>query len=214
MSGLRPLGSGWEPLVVRAAEALVTSIEPEAVAKLRGWLDAIATWNARIDLTAARDAKELVDLMVADALVLSAATPAGARVVDVGSGAGAPGLGIAILRPDLRVRLVEPLQKRVAFLRTVLGTLGLPNATVLRDRGEALADRGERFDVAIARATLPPPEWLALGARLAAPGGSVWVLLAREPAPTLPDWACVEDRAYRWPHTQVERRALRYQRTT
>lgn len=197
---------------MRAGEALACPIPVESVAKLCGWLDAIASWNARIDLTAARSAKELVDLMVADALVLSAATPSGLRVVDIGSGAGAPGLGIAILRPDLRVTLVEPLQKRVAFLRTVLGTLSLPNASVLRDRGEALADRGESFDVAVARATLPPPEWLALGARLAAPGGSVWVLLAREPAPALPGWSCVEERAYLWPHTQVERRVLRYGR--
>ena len=212
MSGLRPLGNGWEPLIARAGEALEVPITSDALAGLRGWLDAIASWNARIDLTAARSAGELVDLMVADALVLSAATPQGLRLVDIGSGAGAPGLGIAILRPDLRVTLVEPLQKRVAFLRTVVGTLGLTNVTVLRDRGEALADRGETFDVALARATLPPPEWLALGARLASPTGSVWVLLAREAPPTLEGWSCVEERPYRWPHTDVERRILRYAR--
>ncbi len=212
MLGLRPLGRGWEPLVIRAGEALEASIAAEPLERLCGWLDSIATWNARIDLTAARCAGELVDLMVADALVLADATPKGVRLVDVGSGAGAPGLGIAILRPDLQVTLVEPLQKRVAFLRTVLGTLGLSNAVVLRERGEALAARGESFDVAIARATLPPPEWLALGARLASPGGSVWVLLAREAAPTLTGWKCVEERAYRWPHTDVERRVLRYAR--
>lgn len=212
MPGLRPLGRGWEPLIARAGEALETSIPAEALERLCGWLDAIASWNARIDLTAARSTSELVDLMVADALVLAAAIPQGASLVDVGSGAGAPGLGIAILRPDLRITLVEPLQKRVAFLRTVLGTLGLANTTVLRERGEAVVARGESFDVAVARATLPPPEWLELGARLAGPGGSVWVLLAREAAPTLSGWSCAEERVYRWPHTDVERRVLRYER--
>ena len=62
--------------------------------------------------------------MLADALRPRAAHPRGARVVDVGTGAGAPGLALALLRPDLRVTLVEPLGKRAAFLRTVLGAVG------------------------------------------------------------------------------------------
>lgn len=212
MSGLTALGTRWDPLVTQVAEALGASIDANALENLRGWLDAIASWNARIDLTAARSEGELVDLMVADAIVLAQATPQGARVVDVGTGAGAPGLGLALLRPDLELTLVEPLQKRVAFLRTVIGTLGAKNVTVLRDRGEKLADRGERFEVALARATLPPPEWLALGARLVHPEGSVWVLLAREPEPSLEGWKRVEEHAYRWPHTGVERRCVRYER--
>lgn len=198
--------------MAQAATALGASIDDAALGHLRGWLDAIASWNARIDLTAARSDGELVDLMVADAIVLSGAMKPGARVVDVGTGAGAPGLGLALLRPDLTLTLVEPLQKRVAFLRTVIGTLGASNVTVLRDRGEKLADRGERFDVAVARATLPPPEWLALGARLVSPEGSVWVLLAREPDPALEGWKGAEEHAYAWPHTGVERRCVRYER--
>lgn len=208
-SKLVPLGPRFDPLVASAAERLGAAVASDAMARLRGWLDAVASWNARIDLTAARSAEELVDLMVADAMVLASAIPEGARLVDVGSGAGAPGLGVALLRPDLSVTLVEPLQKRVAFLRTIVGTLGLVTR-VVRDKGEQLVGRGETFDVAVARATLPPAEWLALGARLA-PVGSVWVLLAREEPPAREGWAVREERTYRWPLTGVERRAVRYE---
>lgn len=212
MSALTPLGADWDPLVSKAGEALGVTVAPEALARIRSWLDAIASWNARIDLTAARTNEELVDLMVADALVIAAKTPEGLRLVDVGTGAGAPGLGLGLLRPDLDVTLVEPLQKRVSFLRTVIGGLGLSHVRVLRDRGEAVADRGERFDVAVARATLAPPAWLALGARLAKEGGSVWVLLAKEAPPILEGWEVVESLSYQWPFTEVERHAVLYGR--
>ena len=151
------------------------------VAALSTWLDALAEWNAKIDLTAAKDATSLVRLMLADAMVLEPHVAKGARVVDVGTGAGAPGLALAILRPDLRVTLAEPLGKRAAFLRTVIGTLGRTDVTLLPKRGEAL-DKAA-FDVAISRATLAPEEWLALGRTLVVPGGDVWVFLAEGEAP-------------------------------
>jgi 16S rRNA (guanine527-N7)-methyltransferase len=150
-------------------------------AALTTWLDALAEWNAKIDLTAAKDPKALAWLMLADAMVLAPHVAKGARVVDVGTGAGAPGLALAILRPDLKVTLAEPLGKRAAFLRTVIGLLGRTDVTLLPKRGDAL-DKGA-FDVAISRATLAPDEWLALGRTLVVPGGEVWVFLAEGEAP-------------------------------
>jgi 16S rRNA (guanine527-N7)-methyltransferase len=175
-----------------------------------GWLVQLVRWNARIDLTAARTPEELVDLMVADAAVLAARIPRGARVVDVGTGAGAPGLGLAILRPDLAVTLIEPLQKRVSFLRTVLGAAKRTDVVVLAARGEAVLAKPARWDVAVARATLPPPDWLALGGRLVDPGGSDWVLLAQGGPPETPGLTRAEEAAYAWPLTLVTRRAIRY----
>jgi 16S rRNA (guanine527-N7)-methyltransferase len=183
-----------------------------AGARLTAFVGRVAAFNAKMDLTAARGDDELVDLMLADALELAARIPEGARVVDVGSGAGAPGLPLAILRDDLEVTLVEPLQKRVSFLRVTVGALAWPGARrpkVTRDRGEAVADRGERFDVAISRATLPPPSWLELGARLAP---EVWVLLAQIEAPAREGLEVFDDVRYRWPLTDAERRAVRYRR--
>jgi 16S rRNA (guanine527-N7)-methyltransferase len=108
----------------RLATELSFPLSEKARSAVDLWLDRLEEWNARVDLTAARSTEELVDLMLADAFVVAPRIPRGVRVVDVGSGAGAPGLAIALLRPDLPVTLVEPLGKRVAFLRTVIGALG------------------------------------------------------------------------------------------
>ena len=182
--------------------------------RLLGWLAAVALWNRKLDLTAARDDRELVDLMVADAALLAGELPAGVSVVDVGTGAGAPGLALALLRPDLRVTLVEPRNKRAAFLRTVLGSLATAQdggmqlaADVEQARVEQLGPSD--FDVALSRATLAPAAWLEQGARLA-PRGEVWVLLAREPAPELAGWRLEREVRYRWPLTGAERRAVSY----
>jgi 16S rRNA (guanine527-N7)-methyltransferase len=195
--------------ILRVATAFGASGEG-LVAKLSAYVGLVEAWNAKIDLTAARTPEELVDLLAADALFLAAHVRQGARVVDVGSGAGAPGLPLAIARPDLDVTLVEPLQKRVAFLRTVIGSLWQGRTTqprVVRARGEELAKKGERFEAAISRATLPPPAWARLGAQLAE--DEVWILLAREDAPEVPGRDVAEDVRYEWPLTGASRRAVK-----
>src|SRR4051794_21721280 len=107
--------SGWPIAGVAAELGLAVDATTPALAR---WLDALAEWNAKIDLTAAKEPHALAWLMLADAMMLAPQVAKGARVVDVGTGAGAPGLALAILRPDLRVTLAEPLGKRAAFLRT------------------------------------------------------------------------------------------------
>jgi 16S rRNA (guanine527-N7)-methyltransferase len=197
------------PLIARAAAVLEAPLSERASGAVKIWLERLQEWNARIDLTAARSPEELVDLMLADALVLAARIPRDARVVDVGTGAGAPGLALALVRDDLRVTLVEPLAKRTSFLRTVLGALGRSDVTIERARGEAFAGR-RAWDVAVSRATVAPPAWLDLGTTLAAPGGAVWVLLAKDPPPMHPRVAIAWDHAYAWPLTGAERRAVSY----
>lgn len=215
---LMPLGAGFRPLISAVSQRLDATLDERAMTSIVTWLDLLATWNAKIDLTAARTAEELVDLMLADAVILARHESPNASVVDVGSGAGGPGLALGLLRPDLALTLVEPMAKRVSFLRTVLGHLGAARREggtlrVVRAKGEDLAARGETFDTAVARATLPPVAWLDLGGRMVEPGGAVWVLLAREPAPaTTTGWKIETEERYCWPLTGFERRALRYRR--
>jgi 16S rRNA (guanine527-N7)-methyltransferase len=223
-SKLRPLGPAWLPLLQQATASLVdggldvSAVWPAAadraaaLGRLAQLLDKVATWNARIDLTAARDERELVDLYLCDALVLAVhgarASRAG-RWIDVGSGAGAPGLALALLWPGLSMTLVEPRQKRVAFLRTALGSVG---DAALLDVVEARSDRIGSFehDVAISRATFSPEEWLVEGARLAR--REVVVLLARAAPPVLGGWCVSRVVDYAWPLTAVARQALVYTR--
>ncbi len=214
---LKPLGAGFQPLIHAVARGFETTLDDEVAARIAVWFDLIAAWNAKIDLTAARTTEELADLMLADALMVARHQAHGGSIVDVGSGAGAPGLALHLLRPDLAVTLIEPLQKRIAFLRTVSGQLARgPTAktslAIVRARGEDVAREGRPFDAAVARATLAPADWLALGARLVPPAGRVWVLLARDAPPQLEGWTVELDERYEWPLTRVERRILRYQR--
>lgn len=199
---LKPPPEGFAARVRRVADAQGAVVDDPA--PLCAWLERMVEWNARMDLTAARDLDELVDLMTADALLLSKHVAPNAHVVDVGCGAGAPGLALALLRRDLRVTLVEPKAKRVAFMRTVLAEQARLDVRLERATGEEVAGRvAGMFDEAISRATLAPPEWLALGRRLAP---RVWVLLARESAPA-PEAEVIE---YTWPLTHASRRAARY----
>jgi 16S rRNA (guanine527-N7)-methyltransferase len=196
-------------LVAHAAASLDATIDAAALADIETWLDLLVEWNARIDLTAAHTPEDLVDLMLADALVLAPRLARGARLVDVGTGAGAPGLCLALLRRDLQVTLAEPLGKRASFLRTVLGTLRRTDVCLERARGEALAGRSA-WDVAVSRATLPPAQWLDLGIALTPPGATVWVLVATEGPPVHPRAVLETDFAYAWPLTRAPRRALGY----
>jgi len=211
---LAQLGAGFSPLVERVLEAFGLALSGEEratfLARAVAFLDRAVAWNARIDLTAARDSQELVDLMFADAAAVVASGPLerSERWVDVGSGIGAPGLPLALLAPGLDVTLVEPRAKRVAFLRTALTVLGSLPVHVERRRSDAFD--AASFDVAISRATLPPADWLAEGARLAT--ARVWVLLARGECPSLAGWTVARDVTFQWPLTGRERRAVEFER--
>lgn len=208
--------AGWKALIARLASELHVDLDPSVVDAFGIYLDHLVAWGTRMDLTAARTAEELVDLSFADALVIARAEcrrpgGAGARWVDVGSGGGAPGLPLFLLLreawPGFRGALVEPRAKRVAFLRSCVGALGLADAVdVVRARSESLPSKA--FDGAVARATLPPEDWLREGARLAE--GAVWVLVAQAEAPSQPGWFIDRDEVYCWPWTGSPRRALRY----
>jgi 16S rRNA (guanine527-N7)-methyltransferase len=204
---LAQLGAGFTPLVERVTRSLAPDRAPgpaffDAACRL---LDLTVAWNAKMDLTAAKSSEELVDLVFADATALFGGghLARGGTWLDVGSGSGVPGLPIALLEPRAQVTLLEPMQKRVAFLRTAVGALGA-RAEVVRGRAE---DRSERStEVAISRATLPPPEWLLEGVRLAR--DEVWVLLAREPAPSVSKWSIHADVSFVWPLTGRARRLV------
>ena len=101
-----------------------------------------------------REVPRLWERHLLNCAVLGEAVPEGVEVCDIGSGAGLPGLVLAIARPDLRLTLVEPLLRRTTYLSEVVEELGLDNVEVVRGRADAL--HGERrFDVVTSRAVAP-----------------------------------------------------------
>jgi 16S rRNA (guanine(527)-N(7))-methyltransferase RsmG len=178
-------------LVRAQAEAARFPCDETVVASLSAYAESLLRWNARINLTAARSIAVLVDEHFPDAFALARKLDQPARVIDVGTGGGLPAIPLALLQAHLTVELVEPIAKKAAFLRTAIRELGIGDRVSVRvERGEAVAQsvaagRMQAFDVAISRATLAPPKWLELGARLVRPGGRVFALTTADALPEL-----------------------------
>jgi len=136
--------------------------EPRLLALSR-YLAELDLWRRRTNLTGPMSAEELVPHAL-ESIFGEKLIPDGARLLDIGSGAGLPGLPLAIVRPDLAVTLLEPRGKRAAFLRHAVRAVPVQNAQVLEDRVEKLAK--PLYDVATIRALadlkkiLNPPDFL------------------------------------------------------
>ncbi|RLJ68187.1 16S rRNA (guanine(527)-N(7))-methyltransferase RsmG [Sulfurisoma sediminicola] len=133
--------------------ALGLTLSDGAERQLLAYLDLLAKWNRTYNLTAVRKADEMVTHHLLDSLAvlprLEKSVPAIRRLVDVGSGAGVPGLVLAIVRPELEVASIEASQKKTAFQQQTKIELGLSNVSIHCARSEAI---NETFDAAISRA--------------------------------------------------------------
>ncbi len=146
-----------EPLPPERFEALLRESGSESIRPLiegraeilAGYLSELDAWRRRVNLTGNLTARELVDHAL-EALIPESLIDDSERLVDIGSGAGFPGLALAIARPDLDVSLVEPRGKRAAFLRHVIRILPVSNAMVVESRIEQVG--GQTFGVATTRA--------------------------------------------------------------
>jgi len=168
------------PLTAGAA-ALGLTLSEEQLARFTGYCALLLEWNAHINLTAITDPAAIVTRHFLDSLTCLLALPAewherAITLLDVGAGAGFPGLALAIALPAWRVTLVEATGKKVRFLEAVIADLGLPNATAVVGRAEEVAHqpayRG-RFDMVTARALAALPTLLEYCAPFARVGGYV-----------------------------------------
>lgn len=152
-------------------------LSPDGVERLQRHYALLARWAPRVNLTTIVDPTDAAVRHGLDSLLFAALLPdsVAGRVVDVGSGAGFPGLPIAVVRPELPLVLLEPLRKRASFLRVVAAELGLDSVQVVEGRLEPEGLRGLRGPLAgvVSRATLAPVELLARAAPHLGPGGFV-----------------------------------------
>lgn len=161
----------------RLAE-LGVSLAPGAVTQLGAFLAFLLAMNEHVNLTAITEPTEAWSRHVLDALTIApllADLPAGARLLDVGSGGGVPGIPLAIARPDLHVTLLDATEKKVAFLRAVVAELGLTNVDAVCGRAEDV-DLGATFDVVAARAVAKLPTLLGWTAPFAKRGGRLLLI--------------------------------------
>lgn len=148
---------------------LDAAVPADTRARLLAYLDFLAEWNRHTNLTAVREPAAMVTRHLLDSLVLLPHL-AGTRLADLGSGAGLPGIPLALARPDLEVTLVDSNGKKARFLRAAVAELGL-RAAVAQTRVEALAGN---FDTLTARAFTSLANMLRWGGHLLRPD-SVWL---------------------------------------
>ncbi|SEG83102.1 16S rRNA (guanine527-N7)-methyltransferase [Thermomonospora echinospora] len=131
-----------------------------------------------------READRLWERHLINCAVLAEAVPRDAAVIDIGSGAGLPGLVLAIVRPDLSITLLEPLLRRTTFLTEAVELLGLDNVEVRRARAEEVA-RDYQADVVTARAVAPLDRLIGWALPLLRPGGELLALKGERAAQEL-----------------------------
>ena len=177
--------------------------------------DLLLKWNRSINLTSITDPDEVVEKHLLDSLAVAPAVPAG-MLLDAGSGAGFPGIPVAIARPDVKLILAESVQKKAAFLKNVLAELRLPGARVaaVRLQGNAEREGLVRVEAAVARALAAPPDWLTLAGNYLLPGGVAICMLG--PTDDAPERVAglvrASERAYLLPFSKARRRLAIYRR--
>ncbi|KAI7754091.1 hypothetical protein M8C21_009606 [Ambrosia artemisiifolia] len=152
-----------KPSIINASH--FDTLNPLQKQQVHLYVDTLLDWNQKMNLTAVRDVNEVMDRHIEDSLAIippiqtsyvsSSQSFEKLSLVDVGSGAGLPGLILAIACPDWKLTLLESLNKRCVFLEHVIGLMGLTNVKVIRGRAEDVGQNlefREVFDVAVARA--------------------------------------------------------------
>lgn len=180
----------------RGLEALAMPLEPVVREQLLRYIALLAKWNRTYNLTAIRTQEEMVSHHLLDSLAIVPHLPMPAQaaaLADVGSGAGLPGIPIALARPGWQVTLVESSAKKAAFLRQARLELGLANVAVEETRVERWHPL-QAFSVVVSRAFSRLAEFVAACRHLVAPSGVLAAMKGRDPADevaSLPQgWAC------------------------
>ena len=171
--------------IVAGVESLGQEITQQAAEKSARLLCELDRWNARINLTAIRDVDSMISGHLLDSLAVRPLIY-GKSMIDVGSGAGFPGLPVAITTPALAVELLDSNARKIGFVQHVVGELEISNATAVRSRAENYAP-GRGFDTVIARALASIPRLIELAGHLVAEKGVMLALKGQYPADELKD---------------------------
>ncbi len=167
--------------------AVVGELFGAALPAVRRYVELLAGDGVLRGLIGPREVPRLWERHVLNSAAVAEAVPQGARVVDIGSGAGLPGIPLALARPDLTLSLVEPMARRVEFLEDVVAALGAP-WQVVRGRAEerSVARAVGPVDVVTARAVAPLPRLVGWAKGLLRPGAQLVALVGANAAAEVP----------------------------
>ena len=201
-------------LLAKGLEELCFPLSAEQQGLLLQYLVLLEKWNQVYNLTAVRDLTKMVGAHLLDSLSVVPLL-SGENVLDVGSGAGLPGIPIAVAKPNCKVTLLDSNHKKAAFLRQAVADLALKNANVVCDRVESWATP-EGFSVIISRAFSDLGEFVSLTSRLLAPGGVLAAMKGLYPFEELErlpaEFRVKEIRTLRVPSLEAERHLVLIER--
>lgn len=158
--------------LARGVSALGLDIAAETQQRLLAYLTLIAKWNRVYNLTAVRETEKMLTHHLLDCLAVIPHLVPARSILDVGSGAGLPGIPLALVWQQSRVTLLEANHKKAAFLRQTAIELRLPNVEVACERAESWQP-GRKFDIVISRAFSGLPELLRAAGRFCAEDGVI-----------------------------------------
>ena len=197
------------------ARALGLELDGTQSAKLIAHLDLLDEWGERMNLTAIRDRQQQLTKHVLDSLSVRPHLR-GTCIADVGSGAGFPGIPLAIVAPDLHFALIESTGKKCRFLEHVRDVLALPNVEVVQARAEAWKP-ATRYDTVLARAVGPLVDLVRNAGPLVAGGGRLLAMKGRYPedelAKKLNGWKVVAVHRLAVPGLEEERHVVELARS-
>jgi 16S rRNA (guanine527-N7)-methyltransferase len=176
-----------EPTVRQLLEPFGLSLSTDQINQLITYLELLLRWNKKINLTGIRDAQSCVSRHFGESLYLGRWVRLHGRLLDIGSGAGFPGLCLKIIFPDLSVTLLEPVAKKRGFLKEAARVCGMNFVEV---RGERLEDfagapLAPLYDAATARAVGHLAGLIPLASRCLKPGGELFLWLSRRQTSTI-----------------------------
>lgn len=197
------------------AGKLGVTLGEEATEKLLRLRDELLKWNRKVNLTAITEPSEVLEKHFLDSLAVAPEVEGAKQLLDLGAGAGFPGLPLRIHRPELTVTLVDAVAKKVGYMKHAIALLGLSaNTRAVHGRAEGKPDAEglPRADVVISRALMDLPQWAALGSAYLAEGGRLVAMLGQAPdeaaleeARRAGGFAKVTVRAYSLPHSHAGR---------
>ena len=188
----------WKRLPANAGELFGLTLGDAELEKLESFLSLVETWSERMNLVGRVSRDELVERHLLDSLAPLSALRSAGGVADFGSGAGFPAIPLATLLPAVTFHLVESRRKRCSFLRQVVRTLGLRNATVVESRGEDWRPPAGSVDAVIGRA-IAAADLAELATEVLAPGGKLLVMRKQGAATGLDGYREVAVDRYRLP---------------
>lgn len=168
-----------EPVLIAGAQQLGIELSHGQAAQMLRVLDELDDWNQRMNLTAIRERGAQVTKHLLDSLTIQPYLR-GTRVVDVGTGAGFPGLPLAIANPQRQFMLLDSTAKKLKFIDHVAQTLGLGNVQTVHTRAEDYRP-DERFDIVVSRAVGPVVRFMNWSNHLCAGGGRLLAMKGRYP---------------------------------